>query len=69
MLSNQKTNRMLNVQHVAKRLSCSNNTVYSLIQDGSLKAIRIGKRALRVMESSLIKFIDSREINPEDYFK
>lgn len=69
MLDNQKSNRLLNVHHVARCLSCTENTIYSLIQDGSLKAIRIGKRALRITESSLIEFLESREITPEEYFK
>lgn len=69
MLDNQKSNRLLNVHHVARRLGCIENKVYSLIQDGSLKAIRIGKRALRITESSLNEFLESREINPEEYFK
>jgi excisionase family DNA binding protein len=69
MPDNQKSNRLLSVHHVARRLSCTENTIYSLIQDGSLKAIRIGKRALRITESSLDEFLESREINPEEYFK
>ena len=69
MLNKQRPNRLLNVHHVDRRLGCSNNTIYSLIQGGSLKAIRIGKRALRITESSLIEFLESREVNPEEYFK
>ncbi len=69
MLNNQKPLHLLNAHHVANRLNCSNNTVYPLIQDGSLKAIRIGKRALRITESSLIEFLEFREVNPEEYFK
>jgi excisionase family DNA binding protein len=69
MLDNHKSNRLLNVHHVARGLGCTENTIYSLIQDGSLKAIRIGKRALRITESSLNEFLESREINSEEYFK
>lgn len=69
MLDNQKSNRLLNVHNVARRLSCTENMIYSLIQDGSLKAIRIGKRALRITESSLNDFLESRIINPEEYFE
>lgn len=63
-MDNQKSIRLLNVHHVASCLCCTENMIYSLIQDGSLKAIRIGKRALRITESSLNEFIESREINP-----
>ena len=69
MLEKYKSNRLLNVHHVANRLGCCNNTIYTLIQDGSLKAIRIGKRALRITEASLNEFLESREVDPEDYFK
>ena len=69
MLDKNKSNRLLNVHHVANRLGCCNNTIYTLIQDGSLKAIRIGKRALRITEASLNEFLEDREIDPEDYFK
>lgn len=69
MPDKNKSNRLLNVHHVAKRLGCCNNTIYTLIQDGSLKAIRIGKRALRITEASLNEFLESRKIDPEEYFK
>lgn len=69
MLDKQKSSRLLSVHHVAKRLSCSNKTIYFMIQDGSLKAIRIGKKALRITESSLIEFLESREVDPHEYFK
>ena len=60
--------RYLRINVVAQRLDCSTNNVYNLIQNGMLKAVRIGKRALRIKETSYKQFIESREVDPEEYF-
>ena len=61
--------KYLYVNSVAKRLNCSKKHIYKLIQDGEIKAIRLGARALRITESSLREFIEKNEINPQDYFE
>ena len=64
----QKPERFLLVNTVAKRLNVSPKCVYSMIRDGSLKAIRVGKRSLRITETSYNQFIESREVDPKEYF-
>ena len=60
--------KWLQVQSVAERLDCTDKHVYSLIQEGALKAMKLGERAIRVSEQSLKSFIAARLINPADYF-
>ena len=52
-----KIGRLLLVHTVAKRLNCSKQYVYTLIEMGRLKAIRIGPRGLRIPEKALEEFI------------
>lgn len=47
---------VLRVREVAHRLDCDEDTVYSLIRQGQIRAIRVG-RLLRVPESALADFI------------
>ena len=58
----------ITVQSVANRLSRTDNHVYDLIREGNLQAFKIGKRAIRISESSLDKFISANIINPDDYY-
>ncbi len=67
-MKDKEADRFISVQVVAGILSCTDQYVYSLIQMGSLKAIKLGERALRVSEQSLQAFIASCAVNPEDYF-
>jgi excisionase family DNA binding protein len=61
--------KYLYVNSVAKRFNCSKKHIYKLIQDGEIKAIRLGTRALRITESSLKQFLEESEVNPQDYFE
>jgi excisionase family DNA binding protein len=67
-MKDKTTDKYLSVQSVAEILSCKDRYVYELIQMGSLTAIKIGERALRISEQSLQAFIVARVVNPEDYF-
>jgi excisionase family DNA binding protein len=67
-LKDKTADKYLTVQSVAETLSCTTKYIYELIQAGSLKAIKIGERGLRISEKSLQEFIAVRVINPEDYF-
>lgn len=60
--------RWLSIRAVCETLDCGDKYVYFLIQQGSLKAMKLGERALRVSEQSLRDFIESRIVNPADYF-
>lgn len=44
------------VPEVAKRLDCSRDAVYRLVNSGELRAIRVG-RLVRIPESALADFI------------
>ena len=68
MVKEKTTDRYLSVQSVAETLSCTDQHVYMLIQQGIFKAIKIGERALRISDQSLQAFIAARVVNPEDYF-
>lgn len=56
----------LYVQTVASRLKCSERTVYRLVQEGKLIAIRIGGRAIRIPESEFKKFLKQQMVCPDD---
>ena len=60
--------KFITVQHVAERLSCSDSYVYELIKIGAIDSIKIGPRAIRVSENSLIDFIAVQRLDPQSYF-
>jgi excisionase family DNA binding protein len=60
--------KYLTMQVVSDLLSCKERHIYDLIAEGALTAIKIGGRAVRVSEQSLIEFIETRKVNPEDFF-
>ena len=57
----EKIGRLLFVSTVAQRLNCSKQYVYTLIETGKLKAIRLGPRGLRVSEDALFEFVKASE--------
>ncbi len=60
--------KLLCVASVAKKLDCSRRYVYTLIQDGELKAVRIGnKYGLRVPETALFRFVSRCKVDPVEY--
>ncbi|SEM33026.1 DNA binding domain-containing protein, excisionase family [Syntrophus gentianae] len=67
-MKEKETDRFISVQAVADKLSCTEHHVYYLIREGSIKAIKIGPRAIRVSWNSLQEFIAAGLIDPEDYF-
>ena len=58
----EKIGRLLFVSTVAKRLNCSKQYVYTLIETGRLKAIRLGPRGLRVSEDAFLEFVRRSEV-------
>lgn len=56
--------KLLHVHTAAKILNCSKNHVYHLIEQEKLESVRIGERALRVLEPSLKKFLEGRKVDP-----
>ncbi len=67
-MKDKTAEKWLQVQSVAETLGCTTKYVYVLIQQGDLKAMKLGERALRVSEQSLQAFIAGRVVNPEDYY-
>lgn len=59
--------RLLYIHRVAKLLDCSRPMVYKLIYEGKLKAVRIGKRGLRISETSLGNFLEENTIVPDEF--
>lgn len=54
------TNKLLTPAQVAERTSLSKQYIYILIREGKLPSVRFGRKALRVSESALEEFIESR---------
>jgi excisionase family DNA binding protein len=66
-MKDKATDRYVPVQTVMEVLSCKEDHVYDLIRNGSLTAIKLGKRALRVSEQSLRAFIAASRVDPAEY--
>ena len=49
------------IQQVATMLHTSPNYVYSLVNEGKLKAIRL--RSLKVLKSSLLAFLEANNVS------
>lgn len=56
-----KINHLLTVQEVADKLRLGERTVYRLIESKKLKAVKISRKAYRVSEAELKKFLKSCE--------
>lgn len=48
----------LTVKQAADRLQVSKKTIFRRIDDGSLRAIRLGSRTIRIKEDELQRYID-----------
>lgn len=57
--------RLLTVAEVADVLRVSTMTVYRLIKNGEIAAIRVGK-SYRISESELQAYLDSGEVRAND---
>ena len=55
---------MLTVDQVAEKLNITRNTVISIINKGSIKAIRVGKQ-FRIPEENFNQFISASEVLPD----
>jgi excisionase family DNA binding protein len=55
------TNEVLTPAEVAKALSVSLATVYKLIAEGKIKAVRIGPKLLRIDKQQLNNFLRGQE--------
>ncbi|MEN6463864.1 MAG: helix-turn-helix domain-containing protein [Syntrophaceae bacterium] len=64
----EQRDRYLPINVVTEILSCKERHIYDLLQEGKLKGIKIGSRAVRISERSLFAFIESNTISPDDIF-
>jgi len=67
-MAEEVKDKYITIQTVAETLSCTEQHIYALIKDGSLQAIKVGSRAVRVSMQSLNDFIDNNTIDPDNYF-
>lgn len=58
-----KKEKMLPTNIAAEKLKISRSTLYRLIEEGQLKVVRVSKRNIRVLESSLQNYLKS--LNPD----
>lgn len=52
--------RLLTADHVATRLRCSKRTVYRLIEQGELSAIRISEKLLRIHPDAVDAYLERK---------
>jgi excisionase family DNA binding protein len=57
--------QLMRVRTVADALDLEPKQVYELIREGELKAVRLGKRNLRVCQDSVEEFIEKRRIEED----
>ena len=56
--------KLLSVAQVSARLQCARSTVRKLVADGELRAARIGSRTIRISETDLQTYLNSRVNRP-----
>jgi excisionase family DNA binding protein len=54
-----KRDKLLRVDEVAERLNCSPRTVYRILSEGQLSALKV-RGSLRIMETTLEHFIQQQ---------
>ncbi len=47
------SNNILTIKEAAEYLKCHKNTIYKLIKNGKVKAIKYSKRNIRIVQSDL----------------
>lgn len=52
----------LTVKQASERLQVSTKTIFRRIKDGSITAIRLGPKTIRIEEAELQRYIDSRKV-------
>ncbi|MCJ7639411.1 MAG: helix-turn-helix domain-containing protein [Euryarchaeota archaeon] len=50
----------LSVEHAAHLIGVSRSTVYRLVRDGELRAIRVGRRVL-ILKKPLMEMLEAKE--------
>lgn len=55
----------MRVRDYARRFSLDESTVYKMIERGEIKAIRIGKKTLRIPSSELERYLEREPAEPD----
>lgn len=61
MKRRNEINDLLTVKEVSKTLKLSQRTVYRLIEAGRLNAIKISRKAYRIPEEELVRFLEKHK--------
>jgi excisionase family DNA binding protein len=64
--NNKKPEQLMYIHTVAKILDCLRPMVYKLVYEGKIKAVRIGKRGIRITQQSLNDFIEANTVDSID---
>jgi excisionase family DNA binding protein len=54
---------MVKVHHAARTIGCSTRTVRRMIQQGKLKALRLGQRSWAILRSDVECFRNQKELS------
>ena len=57
--------QLLRVDRAAEIADCHRSTILRLVRRGDLEAVRLSKRALRVREDSLCRWLEARRLTHE----
>ena len=52
--------KQLSVAQVSAKLQCARSTVRKLVNTGSLRASRVGRRSIRISEADLQAYLDAQ---------
>lgn len=55
----KRVDRLLRIDQAAERLNCSERTLYRIVADGELLALKV-RQSLRILESSLEAYIQKQ---------
>jgi len=63
-----KPGELIYVARAAEILCCEVDHIYKMVKDARIEAVKLGPRGIRVIKSSVEKYIENNKVNPEDYF-
>ncbi|MDZ7641635.1 MAG: helix-turn-helix domain-containing protein [Desulfurivibrio sp.] len=69
MNKQQEIPEVMHVHAVARHLRCHRSTIYKLVEEGELIAIRLGRRGIRIKKASLDDYLFRQEIDPIEYLE
>lgn len=61
--------KLVHVKTAAIMLCCTERHIYNMIRDGDIRAVRLGKRGLRICKDSINTYTREHEIDPEEYYE